>query len=76
VILADPSNGEGLSFVPIPEWERRWHDTDRDDRPKFRQAGVVLTVPPRVLAQMQTATRKQGVPTFATVEHNAVIYVP
>ncbi|HSX23364.1 MAG TPA: hypothetical protein VLE97_11375 [Gaiellaceae bacterium] len=76
VILADPSNGEGLSFVPISEWERRWHDTDRDDRPRFRQAAVILTVPPHVLCQMQEATRRAGVPTFATVAHNAVVYVP
>lgn len=76
VILADPSNGEGLSFVPIPEWVRRWHDTDRNDRPRFRQAGVVLTVPPKVLSQMQATTRRQGVPMFATVKHNSVIYVP
>ena len=76
VILADPSNGEGLSFVPIPEFERRWHDTDRDNRPRFRHAAVILTVSPRVLRQMQKVTRRQGVPTFATVVHNSVIYVP
>jgi hypothetical protein len=76
VILADPSNGEGLSFVPIPEFEQRWHDTDRNCRPRFRQAAVILTVPSKVLVQMQAATRQQGVPTFATVEHNAVSYVP
>jgi len=76
VILADPSNGEGLSFIPIPEFDRRWHDTDQSDRPRFRHAAVVLTVPPSVLGQMQAATRRQGVPMFATVAHNSVIYVP
>ena len=76
VLLADPSNGEGLSFVPIPEFEARWHDTDRDDRPRFRHAAVVLTVPASVLRAMQAAARRQGVPMFATVEHNAVTYVP
>lgn len=76
VVLADPSNGEGLSFVPIPEFEERWHDTDRDDRPRFRHAAVVLTVPPRMLVRMQEAARRQGVPMFATVARNAVTYVP
>jgi len=76
VILGDPSNGEALSFVPIPEWERRWHDTDRDDRPRFRHAAVVLTVPVPVLRAMQESGKKQGVPMFAAVERNAVLYVP
>ena len=76
VILADPSNGEGLSYIPIPEFERRWHDTDRDCRPRFRQAAVILTVPPKVLGQMQATTRRLGVPMFATVAHNTVLYVP
>jgi hypothetical protein len=76
VILADPSNGEGLSFTPIPEFDRRWHDTDRNDRPRFQHAAVILTVPTVVLRQMQVATRRQGVPMFATLAHNSVIYVP
>jgi hypothetical protein len=76
VILADPSNGEGLSYIPIPEFERRWHDTDRNCRPRFRQAAVILTVPPKVLGQMQATTRRLGVPMFATVAHNTVLYVP
>lgn len=76
VILADPSNGEGLSFIPIPEFNARFHDTDRDDRPRFRHAGLVLTVPVRVLRAMQAATKKQGVPMFSTTVQNAVTYVP
>ncbi len=76
VILADPSNGEGLSYVPIPEFEARWHDTDRNDRPRFRHAVVVLTVTVPVLRQMQDTARRAGVPMFATVAHNAVTYVP
>lgn len=76
MILADPSNGEGLSFSPVPEFERRWQDTDRDDRPRFSHAAVVLTVPPSILRQMQAATRRQDVPMFSTVAHNSVIYVP
>ncbi len=76
VVLADPSNGEGLSFVPLPEFNARWHDTDRDDRPRFRHAAVVLTVPVPMLVAMQEAARGQGVPMFATVAHNAVTYVP
>ena len=76
VVLADPSNGEGLSFIPIPEFVARWHDTDRDDKPRFRQSAVVLTVPPTVLIKMQATARQQGVPLLATIDHNAVIYVP
>lgn len=76
VILADPSNGEGLSYIPIAEFERRWHDTDRDCRPRFRQAAVILTVVPKVLGQMQASSRQLGVPMFATVAHNTVLYVP
>lgn len=76
VILADPSNGEGLSFIPIPEFNARFHDTDRDDRPRFKHAGLVLTVSARVLRAMQAATKKQGVPMFSTTAQNAVTYVP
>lgn len=76
VVLADPSNGEGLSFIPIPEFVARWHDTDRDDKPRFRQSAVVLTVPVPVLHRMQGVASKQGVPMFSTVAQNSVIYVP
>jgi len=76
VILGDPSNGEGLSFVPIPEFERRWHDTDRQDNPRLRQTAVVLHVPKRRLEQMRRNSAKRGVPMFATVWRNAVTYVP
>jgi len=76
VILGDPSNGEGLSFVPIPEFERRWHDTDRHDNPRFRQTAVVLSVSARKLQQMRRKSMSRGVPMFATVQRNAVFYVP
>lgn len=76
VILGDPSNGEGLSFVPIPEFVRRWHDTDRRDDPRFRNTAVVLRVPKQVLRRMRARARQVGVPMFATVRRNAVLYVP
>ncbi|HEX7836384.1 MAG TPA: hypothetical protein VF469_02920 [Kofleriaceae bacterium] len=76
VILGDPSNGEGLSFIPIPEFLRRWHDTDRHDNPRFRCCAVVLHVPTRMLREMRSASSRRGVPMFATVTRNAVIYVP
>lgn len=76
VILGDPSNGEGLSFVPIPEFVRRWHDTDRRDDPRFRQTAVVLHVPKRMLRRMRARSKQVGVPMFATVRRNAVLYVP
>ena len=76
VILGDPSNGEGLSFVPIPEFVRRWHDTDRCDDPRFRQTAVVLHVPKQMLRRMRATSRRLGVPMFATVRRNAVLYVP
>ncbi|MFT3696799.1 MAG: hypothetical protein QM831_26900 [Kofleriaceae bacterium] len=76
VILGDPSNGEGLSFVPIPEFERRWHDTDRYDNPKFPKTAVVLHVSVAKLEQMRRQARKQGAPMFSTTRRNAVLYVP
>lgn len=76
VILGDPSNGEGLSFVPIPEFVRRWHDTDRRDNPKFRQTAVVLRVPEHILRRMRRKSQQLRVPMFATVRRNAVLYVP
>jgi hypothetical protein len=76
VILGDPSNGEGLSFVPIPEFVRRWHDTDRHDDPRFRQTAVVLRVPKQMLRRMRAKSQRLRVPMFATVRRNAVLYVP
>jgi len=76
VILGDPSNGEGLSFVPIPEFEQRWHDTDRHDDPRFRQTAVVLSMSAQKLRQMRSMSTRRGVPMFATVNRNAVFYVP
>lgn len=76
VILGDPSNGEGLSFVPIPEFVHRWHDSDRHDNPKFRQTAVVLRVPKQMLRRMRVKAQQLGVPMFATVRRNAVLYVP
>ncbi len=76
VILGDPSNGEGLSFIPIPEFARRWHDTDRYDNPRFRCTAVVLHVSTRMLKKMRRDSARRGVPMFATVARNAVIYVP
>lgn len=76
VILGDPSNGEGLSFIPIPEFLQRWHDTDRYDNPKLRCCAVVLHVPTRMLGEMRRVSIRRGVPMFATVARNAVIYVP
>jgi hypothetical protein len=76
VILGDPSNGEGLSFVPIPEFVRRWHDTDRRDDPRFRHTAVVLRVPKQMLRRMRAKSQQLRVPMFATVRRNAVLYVP
>lgn len=76
VILADPSNGEGLSFIPLPEFDDRWHDTDRKDRPRFRHAAVIFTLTKGFLGKMQAAAAQQGVPMFPTVARNSVIYVP
>jgi hypothetical protein len=76
VILGDPSNGEGPSFVPIREFERRWHDTDRRDTPRFHQTAVVLKVSEAHLKKMRDKSNQRGVPMFATVRRNAVIYVP
>lgn len=76
VILGDPSNGEGLSFVPIPEFVRRWHDTDRRDDPRFHRTAVVLRVSRQVLRRMRVRARQVGVPMFATVRRNAVLYAP
>jgi hypothetical protein len=76
VILGDPSNGEGFSFVPIPEFMRRWHDSDRHDDPKFRQTAVVFRVSKQMLRRMRLKSQQLSVPMFATVRRNAVLYVP
>jgi hypothetical protein len=76
VILGDPSNGVGLSFVPIPEFVARWHDTDVDSVPRFRQTAVVLEVPVAMLKRLAAWSRAHGLPMFSTVHHNCVLYVP
>ena len=76
VILGDPSNGEGLSFIPTAEFDRRWHDTNRYNEPVFRHAAVVLSVPAPLLERMQAEARFHGLPMFSTVEKNSVIYLP
>jgi hypothetical protein len=76
VILGDPSNGEGLSFSPIPEFNQRWHDTDRNDKPLAQHPSVVLTVSVPRLVGMQQWAKKGNVPMFSTVARNSVIYVP
>jgi len=76
VILGDPSNGEGWSFVPLPEFEERWHDTDRHDDPRFEHMAVVFHVSPSKLQAMRTAAMRQAVPMFAMTTRNAVLYVP
>ena len=55
---------------------RRWHDTDRHDNPRLRCSAVVFHVPARVLKEMRGVSLRRGVPMFATVARNAVIYVP
>ncbi len=76
VILGDPSNGEGLSFLPIPEFEARWHDTDKKGTARFTQTAVILSVPARKLKRMKTVARQLGVPMFSLTARNTVIYVP
>lgn len=76
VVLADPSNGEGLSFVPCPEFEKRWHDTDRRGKDLGRWPGVVFTIPQDRLREMRKAAVRRGVAMFSTVARNAVLYVP
>ena len=76
VILGDPSNGGALSFIPIQEFEQRWHDTDRYDRPRLRHAAVLIRVSVAMLKRMRHTAAKVGMPMFSTAERNGVIYVP
>lgn len=75
ILLGDPSNGEGLSFIPNPEFEMRWHDTDCHDKAKFEHTGVILTVPVPMLMKMRAMARYHGVPMFSTTVRNTVIYI-
>ena len=76
VILADPSNGEGLSFIPKDEFERRWHDTNDINEAVYEHTAVVFTIPVKILQRMQREANLHGVPVFSTVQRNSVVYVP
>jgi hypothetical protein len=75
-ILADPSNGLDLSFMPLPELDARWQDSNRQNEPVFPHTAIVFTVPVEKLKQMQKAAEKAGHPMFSLKSHNAVSYVP
>ncbi len=76
VILGDPSNGEGLSFVPAAEFDCRWHDTNHRNEPVYRRTAVVFSVPVALLERMQRDARSRGLPMFSTVRRNSVVYAP
>ncbi len=75
-ILADPSNGLDLSFMPLPELDTRWQDSNRQNEPAFPHTAIVFTVPVEKLKRMQKAAAKAGHPMFSLRSHNAVSYVP
>jgi len=76
VLLGDPSNGEGLRFIPAGEFMSRWHDSDRHDNPRFLHTAVVFTADRRKLGEMRRRAAKRRTPMFATAKRNEVLYLP
>jgi predicted double-glycine peptidase len=54
IFLQDPSNGFGRGVIPIDEFEKRWHDTDDHNLPRYPRTGLIFTpkVPPQDLHEV------------------------